>query len=245
MQIRLGEFVFYSDDYPGASGFTFAGWSGWTDGPGQRRDAAARPSGHGSFRARSFATDRVVSWQGRYTGTSVEDVAYKGQVLTGLEGLDVRVEVQREETLWADVTVDRVRFAESGYAAWADYQIELWMPDPFKYGGVHTSVSTGANVPTSHRGNTAAHPRFTVTGAMPAGYRIVGKGRSFVVPGPLASGQTDVVDFRAASVRRDGVLVTGVTPRTFSVAGGENVSWQLVPVSGSGSAVMSLVDTFI
>lgn len=245
--IRLGDFTFYSDEHPGSSGFTFADWSGWTDGPGRKRDAPARRGSAGAYRAKSYPTDRVVTWQGRYHGSSAADVAYMGRVLSGLEGLDLRVEVQREDVLWADAQVDRVRFAESGYASWADYQVELWMPDPHKYGQTRTfATSTNDVVTMHHRGNTRAVPRFTVAGTFPNGYALHASGRVVQVSGS-ATAITDTVDFRTGMVTRNGTLApTRLQQAQFwDVPGGAELSWRLDRVGGTGTATAHVTDTYI
>lgn len=252
MQITLGGFTFHSDDYPGETGFTIWEQSGWTGGAGSKRQSAARDNAHGAFRVRSHRPDRMFTFAGRYHGSSLADVQHMNDALSGLEGLSLPVVVAWDETRWADVEVDRVRFDPAGYAARADYQVELWMPDPFKYGETRTTVSAGnsstygAIVAAHHRGNTSALPKFTVTATsnMTAGYQIKGKDRTFEVPGPLNVGQVDKVDFSKGTVRRNGVLVAGVVPRTFDVKGGESADWRLWPLSGAGSATMHLTDTY-
>lgn len=254
MHIQFGGFVFYGGEMPAPTGFTVSRFSGWTGGPGVKRETVDRQGAPGSFRAVSYATDRVVSWGGRYHGSSLDDVQAMSDALSGAESRELVVTVAWPESRWVNATVDRVRFEPEGALPYADYQVDLWLPDPRKFGVVRESVSsaTSANADTAivkawHRGNFDATPRFTVTASssMSSGYQLKGKGRTFEVPGPLSVGQTDKVDFRSGTVRRNGVLVTGVVPRTFTVAGGEVADWRLWPLSGAGSATMHLPDTFI
>lgn len=248
MLVRLGSFTFHSDDYPGDTGFTISAWQGWTDGPGQRRDSAARVGGHGSHDAPSFSVDRSFTFRGRYNGSSVADVEQMGEALAGLEGHGLPVTVQRANVRWADARVDRVRFDEAGYAAWADYQVELWLPDPRKFGDLHTwTVANGGSSTMHHYGNAAAAPRFVVSGPHPSGYSITATGRpSFQVDAPLPSGSTDVVDFATGRVRRNGVALVGAVPfpRVWSVPGGGSQAWAFAG-TGAGGCVAELTDTFI
>lgn len=254
MQINVGDLAFHGGDLPGATGFTVSSFSGWSDGPGQDRESSRRPGQHGAFDVEGFVSDGVVSWGGRYHGSSLADVIAAGRMLTGLGavGSRVLVSVDWEGVLWAWARVSRIRFAPEGALPHADYQVELWLPDPFKYGETRETVSTGdsvtfgAIVQAHHRGNAAAIPKFTVTAtsSMASGYQIKGKSRTFDVPGPLNVGSTDKIDFRTGQVLRNGVAVSGVVPQRFSVEGGELVDWRLWPLSGAGTATMHLTDTY-
>lgn len=248
MLIRLGDFTFHGGDLPGPTGFTVASVSGWTGGPGVKRDAQARQNAPGSFRAASFAADRIVSWSGAYHGSSLDDVQYKADALAGVEGRELRVAVAWPDFRWVDATVDRVRFAPEGALPRADYQVDLWLPDPFKYGESRSFVSSGADVQLWHRGNAASWPVVTVSGSFPSGYRIVHPGGSFRVGSALSAGSTDVVDFRRGTVHRNGVLLSGVvlTADRRSVPGGVSVPMRVEAVSsGSGQASFAVVDTFL
>ena len=253
MQVTLGGLTFHSGVLPGSTGFTIAAQSGWTGGAGSKRDNAGREGAHGSFRTPSHRPDRIFTYRGIYKGSSLADVQAMGEVLSGLEGLSLPVTVAWEDTRWSTVEVNHVRFTPAGYKAEADYQVELWMPDPFKYGESRDmpassgdSVTFGNIVQLSHRGNTAALPKFTVTAttSMASGYQLKGKSRTFEVPGPLDVGSTDKVDYSTGTVRRDGVLVTGVVPRVFEVNGGESVDFRLWPLSGAGKAIPHVTDTY-
>lgn len=247
MHIRIADFVFHGGDLPSPAGFTVASIAGWTGGPGVKRDNVARRGAPGAFNIKGHSADRVVTFRGRYHGPSLDDVQYMNDAVSGLESLEQRVTVQWPETRWVDAHVDRVRFDPAGAFPWADYQIELWIPDSYKYGETRTSVNSGGSFTQSfHRGNAPAHPRFTVSGNMTSGYSLVGKGgRVFSVPQSLPAGQTATVDFRTGVVRHDGVRVASVTPSSWTVNGGEQVGWQLVPVTGSGTATCYLTDTFL
>ena len=246
--VRIGEIEFHGHT---DRGFLIGpgGFKGWEGAPASRRESGDRPGAHGSFRTPAFKGARLVTLAGTALASSEAEVVYMGDVLAGVGQSTVRVSVTTEAgTLWADGDVEGpIIWDRVGGTAEADYELSLLFPDPFKYGGVHTSVSTGGNVSTSHRGNTDAWQRFTVTGNMPNGYWLSGRGRVFEVPGPLAPGQTDVVDFKKRTVRRNGALVTGIGAAAWSVPGGAVVDWSLTPFGGvgSGTATSALLDTYI
>lgn len=254
--VRVGDVVFDSE---AEVGFTIrpGGFTGWTDPvPARRPSGAAREGQHGDFDEPVHLQSRVMSVSGKCWSRNAYELEEFGILLAGLgaDGGRFPVEVTHAgRTLWAWARRGAApRFEESPALGYAEYEFDFWMPSPFKYGDVRESVSAGDSVnfgnvaAAHHRGNTDALPRFTVTATSnigAVGYQLKGKGRTFEVPGPLNVGQTDEVDFRSRTVRRDGVLVTGVVPRVFAVGGGESVDWRFWPLSGAGAATMHLLDT--
>ncbi|MGC5078455.1 hypothetical protein [Agrococcus sp. DT81.2] len=248
MHIRIADFVFHGGDLPSPTGFTVSSLTGWTGGPGVKRGTIARQGGPGSFSIKGYATDRVVVFRGRYHGSSIADVQYMNDALSGLESLEQRATVAWPESRWVNAHVDKVRFDPQGALPWADYQVELWVPDSVKFGDLHTVGPVAANVPATlhHYGNTPAYPRFVVSGPQPSGYSIFATGKpSFQVNSPLASGSTDVVDFATGRVYRNGsLLVGGVSfPRTWSVPGGVTQPWSFGG-TGSGTCTGEIPDTY-
>lgn len=251
MHIQLAEFTFHGGDIPGDTGFTVAAApAGWTGGPGRRRETISRPLVRGSFDSVGASSDLSVTWGGTYHGSSLADVMHMGRALTGLEGVDERVKVvvDWEDNLWAWARVDRVRFVPHGSLPRADYQVELWLPDPVKFGDLHT-WTVAANVASTihHYGNFQAAPRFIVRGPQPAGYSITATGKpSFQVNASLGTSSVDVVDFATGRVYRNGSLLVGFVsfPRTWTVPGGGQQTWTFAG-TGAGTCTAELTDTFI
>lgn len=229
------------------------GFRGWEGAPATRREAADRPGGHGQFRSRPFKGGRLLTLAGTALASSEAELIHLGDVLSGIGQQDVRITVTTEAgTRWADGSVEGpIIFERVGGASEADFEVSFLLPDPFKYGETRTSVSSpGVWVPSWHRGNAPAHPKFTVTAttALSSGYALVGKdNKIFWVATALAAGKTATIDFRTGIVRHDGVRVTFVTPGTWAVNGGEEVGWQLVPNNGvgTGTATCYVTDTFV
>lgn len=247
MHIRIADFVFHSGDLPSLSGFTVSSLTGWTGGPGVKRDSSPRQGAAGSHNVKGFSVDRVPVFRGLYHGSSLDDVQYMNDALTGLESLEQRVTVTWPDTKWVDAHVDRVRFEPAGYKAEAEYQIELWVPDSYKYGETRQFVtSTDATVTAYHRGNTASVPRFTVAGTFPSGYALHSQGRVVQVAGS-ASAISDVVDFRTGMVTRGGAYLPALLQQGqfWGIPGGSNTSWRLDRVGGTGTATAHVTDTYL
>ena len=201
----------------------------------------------GAFRVQGASEDDL-----ELLFTSLENAEIARRTLSPTEQT---ITVTTEQgTRWGVGSVEgEVKFDRVGGHLEAGFAFSLYMADPFKYGETRDlpvssgdSVTFGNLAVMSHRGNTAARPKFTVTPttSMTSGYQIKGKGRTFEVPGPLNVGSTDKVDYDAGTVRRNGVLVTGVIPRTFDVNGGESAEWRFWPLSGAGTATPHLTDKF-
>lgn len=235
------------------------GIQGVRGGVGVSSAAAQRPGRHGEIDLRVFKTARVVSLNGAAIAPSAGALDQLGIVHGGLgaDGDVMPLTYYSEGGLVLNGS-GRVILQdfeqERGGNPKATYALSLSMRDPRWYGGEQESVSAGDSVTfgnvalASHRGNTIAQPRFTVAPLagfnLTAGYQIKGKGQTFEVPGPLNLGQVDKVDFATHTVRRDGVLVKGVVPRSFTIRSGEEVPWRFWPLSGAGSAKCQPRDTY-
>lgn len=249
MQITLGGLSFHSGDLPGSTGFTIARQDGWTGGAGSKRDQLAHVGGDGAFRTPSWRPDRMFTWSGLYHGSSLDEVQHVGDVLTGLEGLSLPVTVQWGETRWAQVEVDRVRFEPAGYKPQADYQVELWMPDPFKYGETREYVSTGSNVTIHNRGNAPVAPRFRVSAPWPGGYRIRGPlkadgvATSYAVVPAMTGSSVDLIDFAAGTITRNGnPLPRAVSSaERWTIPGGGSVAFRIEGIAGGTGAATAFV----
>lgn len=247
MHIRIADFVFHGGDLPSSPGFTVSSLTGWTGGPGVKRDNSPRQGAAGSHNVKGYSVDRVPVFRGLYHGASLDDVQYMSDALSGLESLEQRVTVAWPDTKWVDAHVDRVRFEPAGYKPEAEYQIELWVPDSYKYGETRQfPSSTDATVTAYHRGNAPAVPRFTVVGTFPNGYALHSQNRVVQVAGS-ASPISDVVDFRSGMVTRDGVYLPALLQQAqfWDVPGGANLSWRFDRVGGTGTATPYVTDTYL
>lgn len=245
--IRIGEVEFHGHT---DRGFLIGpgGFKGWEGAPATRREAMDRPGAHGSFAGLPYKASRLVSLSGTALGSSEADVAYLGDVLSGVGGAPVMVTVATAVgTRWATGSVEgEIKFDRVGGASEAAFALSLWFPDPRKYGVVNETASSGATVSAHHRGNFPATPRFTVTGTFPNGYALHADGKVVQVGGS-ASAVTDSVDFRTGMVTRNGSLQPSLLQQGqfWSVPGGALMPWRLDPIGSSGSATCFLTDTYI
>lgn len=251
--LYVGNIGFHGQPPSGAAvnfeGFMYVrgGLQGVRGGVGVTAAAVQRPGRHGEYDLPVFKQARIVTidpgWAFAKNAGALEQL---GIVLGGLGG-DGQSMPLTYYSPGGMVLTGRGRVIlqdfqqEVGGIHRARYSLSLRMPDPRWYGETHESDSVnGVFVDSVNRGNVPAHPRFEVTAGaagLPSGYSLVGRGgRAFGVPVALAAGKKAEIDFRTGTVRHDGVRVQGVTPRTWTVDGGGVIGWQLVPVSGAGTA---------
>lgn len=250
LHVRVGEVDFHGFT---SHGFLLGGrraFEGWEGRPGLRSERADRASSPGSFVVPAYLSSRLVTLRGTALAESESELEQMEDVLSGLAVSQSRMTVTTTKgTRWAWCRgEDELRWSRFGGTSEAEFELSLFLPDPFKYGEARSFTSTGSDVQLWHRGNTEAWPVITVTGSFPNGYRIVHQNGSFRVTSPLGSGQTDVIDFRRGVVARNGVVQQGVVMAADrkSVPGGALAPMRVEAVtSGSGTAVFSVVDTFV
>lgn len=225
----------------GRDGLT--GWWGRPDGEG---GGTPRPGRHGEFDEDLYLAGRIITLRGLVKAhPDSRQAALDRLSALGADGERLQIVVDEdgvEAWAWCRVRSCPIGRATAGHHP--EFTLTARAADPRKYGAVHESVSTGGPAVASHDGNFAAHQRITVTGSMP-GYSLTSGGRAFIVPGPLGAGQSDVVDMRTGIVKRNGVVVVGVTPRTWDVPAGVEVTWALAPAGGTGTATSSTPDTYV
>ena len=248
VQVQVGHVTFhgFADE-----GFVLSpdGFVGWENAPSSRRTDTPRPGGHGSFRTPVFKNGRLVTLSGTVLASDERQLVAFADDLAGISYGERRMVVSTETGVrWADVTGEgEPKFDRIGGALEASFQIQFFAADPRKYGELREFVSTGSNVAAWHRGNFPASPIFEGTG-FTAGYRVVGPGGTFTVPGPKASATVDRIDFSTGLFTRNGApAVRAATQvRMWDVPPGANVSWRVEPLSsGTGTARMFLTDTWI
>lgn len=247
LTVRVGDVEFHGH---AGQGFLIGpgGFVGWEGAPANRRESSDRPGSHGSFAAGAWKGSRLLRLSGTALASSEAELAYMGDVLSGVGGSTSRVTVTTAAgTRWADGSVEgEIRFDRVGGALEAAYALSLWFPNPRKFGAVHESSSSSATVTAHHYGNFEATPQFTVAGTFPNGYALHALGRVVQVAG-VAGAVTDRVDFRTGMVTRNNALNPTLLQQGqfWTVAGGASVSWRLDPLGGSGTATCFLTDTFI
>ncbi|QHF24097.1 hypothetical protein GTU73_08790 [Rathayibacter sp. VKM Ac-2804] len=233
LTINVGAVTFHGRgaDLPEDGGFLIdqSGFTGWDDGVDVRRDETARPEGHGSFDAIGRLGPRTVALAGTAQAPSPEELDALKHRLTGLlaDGDDARIQVKRDgETLWGRCRLAaRTRFTVRGAsgARFADWQLQLWMPDPRKYGATETFEQR----PASHRGNFPARPLHRIQGLLPNGYTIFGPTGEYTVIRALDAGHEHTIDMRDGFLRVDGVVDLGGVRRgdVWTVRPGDQVEF--------------------
>ena len=243
MRVSIGGLSFHGGE--GDVRFTVEsdGLKGWFESVDVRRQDTDRPSSHGSFRAPTFRTGRVVSLAGlvRTDSPATQEAAMR-QVSSLLgNGQEGRLTVEGPlGVTWADVVLNaapEVRML--AYGTTARYRLEFWAHDPRRY-GVLRSFGPGALHTVYHRGDFPAHARYIIPNAA-AAYRLTSPVGDFVVSGATAGG-THEVDMRTGRVYRNGTLMPGVS---------SGVTWAIPPGPGwvqsisTGSMTVQVTDTFI
>lgn len=229
------------------------GFQGWDDGTDVRRDEQAIPSGHGSFDVPGYLSPRVVSLSGNAIADSPQRLDWLRDQLTGLlaHGDSARIQAEHQgKILWSTCRLaSKTKFVTSGAdPTTAAFQIQLWCPNPRKYGDTRAFASGAA---AFHYGNFKASPIIVVTpvgAGMPSGYTINGpSGRKYTVSAALTAGHTHVIDMATGLIRVDGVVTAGIVtqPDTWSIPSGQQVTMTLVPVSGAGTMTAEVVDTYV
>jgi len=239
----------------GSDGFIISpdGFAGWDDGVDMRIENTARPGAHGSFNLPVFQDARTVAISGSVFADSPRQLAQLRNRFAGLMagGLTGRIQVERYGAVqWADGRLaSKPMFTERGGQNCASFQIQLWCPDPRKYGESKTvAVATGSPVSVFHRGNYNATPSFIVRGDMPGGWTLTVNGWNYTVTKPLVTGAPHRVDYNNGRLYVNGVLNQGNlgNTNTTPIPPGQSVGVGLYPVTtGSGSADMTIVDTYI
>lgn len=228
------------------------GFSGWDDGVEMRRETVQRVAAAGDFDATGYPDARIVSLSGVIASPSEERTQYWMDRLTGVlnDGSMGRITVGR-----ADVT----RFATAGLVrttaearkhapSRADWQMQLWCPNPRKYGHLNQEVSANdGSFITTHRGNARALTRFVVAGTGDR-WRITGPGgRSILVTQALRSGSPHEYDMLTGQLRVGGVLTYGgvETADTWSIPQARTLNHTLSVQGGSATATAYTFDTYL
>jgi hypothetical protein len=252
LRVTIAGLDFYGQ---GSDGFIISpdGFSGWDDGVDMRLENTARPGAHGSFNLPVFQDARTVSISGNAFADSGRELDALSDRFTGLlaGGQVGRIQVEKRGVgRWTDCRLAaKPMFTEVGGQDCASFQIQVWCPDPRKFGESKTiAVDTGSPISVFHRGNYNAMPSFIVRGDMPGGWTLTVNGWNYTVTKPLVSGAPHRVDYNNGRLYVNGTLSQGNlgNTNTTPIPPGQSVGVGLYPVTtGTGSADMTITDTYI
>lgn len=246
-QILLGDQIVHGSDRYGQ--WITENVEGWDENPTVLDSDEDRPNADGSFDmplrygARTPTIDGVLFADSRSRGLeAVRSLGNHSRLGIGILSI-----TEAGLTQWANVKLvglDRTWLTKTTVR----WQLRLKAPDPFKYGHARTfPLNIGGSAGLFHRGNARAWPLVRVTGSFPNGYTLNGPGgKRFVVLTNPGSG-THLLDMRQGLLQVNGNYFTGQTSQTdvWSVAPGQESAMSLTASSGSGSAVITLTDTYI
>ena len=242
MLISLDGIVFRGDMSRGMFTVEHSALRGWFESPGVRRADTARPLGDGSFHALTYRAGRSVSWSGLILTKSPSEQLAAMQQLAGMcsdRGLS-RLTVQHQGgTSWADVELLQAPEVQVlAYGRVARYDVELFAPDPRRYGDLRTFAGTET---VFHRGNAPAFPKIVIPSAG-AAYSVTSAGKTIMVAGAPAGGR-HVIDTRTGRLTSDGALMTGMVTRAdqITLPPGPGQSFTLSP---NRSFQIQVQDTF-
>ena len=229
------------------------GFEGWDDSPDMRRETVQRVAAAGDFNATGYPDARVVSLSGVIVSPSEDRTQYWGERLTGVlsTGSTERITVRRGDT---------VRFSPGGLVKTkvvtrararhiADWQMQLWFPDPRKYGAQnHVPGDAVGFAVVSHYGNTDASSRLVVAGTSER-WRVTGPGgRSVLVTRALQAGKPHIYDLRTGRLTIDGVPAPAGSmdeADTWTVPAGVQANYQLYVGTGDATLDVYTRDTYI
>ena len=232
------------------------GFEGWDDTPEIRRSSIARVNGHGEFDADGFLTARTASFSGQVVTGSKAQTAELGRRLRGVlsYGQSGRVTVHRDElTEWADGRLaGSTKFTVHGSdPTVADWQMQLWFPDPRKYGQLNTegpAAGGGPGVTIKHFGNTWAASQLVIAGEDANGYVLLGpSGRRIEVNLPLTPGNPHFVDTATGQVSVAGSTKYGVLGEVdlWETAPGKTTTVALSNTASTNTVTVNTWDTYL
>lgn len=238
----------------GGGGFVLSpdGFGGWDDGVGVRLENVARPGAHGAHDLPSYMEPRTVALAGAVLADSSSGLRDLRNRLMGVlaGGVTGRVQVERGGVVeWADCKLaSQPRFTEFGGSNAASFQLQLWCPDPRKYGNSKTFVlDAGATVQVHHRGNYGAMPKFIIRGDAPS-YTLTINGWNYAVSKALQTGKPHRIDYANGKLYVNGTLTQNSLGNTnvTTIPPGASVGCGLfLTAGGTGSADMTVTDTYI
>jgi hypothetical protein len=246
---RVGSMFFTAGADLVMDGFTVATETGWLDTPDMRRQQVDIPQGHGAFDLPGFLSARVVALSGLVSASSVGKFLWLRSQITGLMADGSLGKVVGElsgVTLWGNARLVKTNFAPIVWGQTANYQIQFWFANPRLFGS--TQIFTGGS-PSYHYGNFPAAPVHTVTATTAmSGYTIAGPaGKLFTVTVACNPGSPHTIDMSTGQLIVNGIVSFGNVSRadTWVIPGGVAVTHTLTLVSGSGTLLTAVTDTYV
>lgn len=192
------------------------GIKGVWEGVDVRREDTPRPLAHGSFDAPVFLAPRVIPVSGHISAHSGAELVHEMNRLTGLlsDGQSGRLAFDDDSgSTWIDVRLGGPTQITQLDATTARFLVTFFAPDPRRFGGPARPEPFAVGGPVFHYGNHPAALKATVVGPVSAPYTVAVGARQFTVTQSLTAGQTHVLDTETATVRRNGVVQSGVVSR--------------------------------
>lgn len=223
------------------------GFEGWDDGVDMRLQNTPRPQAHGSFDLPGFQDARTVSISGTVLADSNARLRQLRSRLTGLlaDGQAGRVQVDRDgDVQWTDCRLaSKTKFTEFGGADAASFQIQLWCPDPRKFGDRATFDFVSGAATVFHRGNYAATPIIQVNGPLTGPTTITHPGGLYTFGGNLGAGSWVRVDMNTGRLKLNGADRSDLITRAdlYAAPPGSTSAFSL----STGSGYVEILDTFI
>lgn len=222
-------------------------WSGIDEGVPVRREQTTRPGAHGAFNAPGYLDARVVGMSGHIIAPTPEQLLNMARRLTGLlaDGSTGRLDLlgEREVHLQVGLAAQTMVTVRGNDPRVADFQIQLWAPDPRMYGPMRDYAGgEGA----ANYGNFPARPTLVVSGTSAGGYTVTGPGgRRVVVTKALAAGAPHEIDFA-----RGGLYIGGARQsRAISIyqpwTVGPGLPAVVATVSGGLTLVQRVTETYV
>lgn len=223
---------------------------GWFDSPDPKRKSVQRENGDGNYPSEINYESRLITFAGRVTSKNHEYLHEAGNRLVALPGRGGKQFVVKGHGPTQEAIVDprgkvSITFPTDTRM---EFQIPLEAVDPFKYGERrYKSVASGSSDTVFHRGTVDAWPKVTVSGSMPDGYTVTIDGQAVSVPMGIPSGVTHTIDYRRRRLYINGELFMGAfgSQNFRSIPPGLRTSVSLSAPSGSGSAGVTVYDTYI
>lgn len=227
------------------------GWEGWDDPAGVRRPSGERPA-DGSYAPRAYRTDRLVTMSGAALADYPGDLKHLQRRFAALDaGYHKLAVFDGRETQWALASLNASTFRPYGDlgedAIEADFSLELWCPDPWRYGDTRTATATqsGGPVQLVNRGTQNAWPVIRLQGPLASPVSLSLAGRSLRVAQALTSSQWIEIDTRTGSATTNAVaggrLFSEVTGRMPVLPPGvRTFTW-----TGNGSVKFTWADTYV
>lgn len=223
---------------------------GWFDSPDSKRKSVSRENGDGNYASEVNYESRLITFTGRVTSKNHGYLHEASNLVAALPGRGGKQFVVKGHGPTQEAIVDprgkvAITFPTDTRM---EFQIPLEAVDPFKYGERRTvAVASGASETVFHRGTVDAWPSITVSGSMPDGYTITLGGQAVSVPMGVTSGESHRIDYRRRRLYINGSLfMGGFGSENFRpVPRGQTTSVSLSALSGSGTASVTVYDTYI